>query len=354
MATTFNSTGTPKRKAAPAAPTLSQIMDRMFNPRYAPRGTAGQQAFVNRSLRYQPIFDALLQQRHENATQYDQTRKANSFSGLATSQGIQRIADSYLKNSAPLLAQSREAGGAQQIAAANAASSATDIGGMLSTLAANAYQGIDTQNQAARGEYLGKQETLRKNINSNIGQAGDYLLSQYGDAAKDLRGYRLQKSKAQKQQEYQNAQLRQHTTDNRIKLALGGIDPDTGQLNQIGQAKVEKAKPKPPKPRSGPGSLSPKDERQTVGDIQRAAHMIQTAPYGTVVDYNGRKVRLTPAMALEMLRTGANPYNRQFDESVINAARSLAKNKGKGLGPWGVKNAQRAGIHVGGNFSIIR
>lgn len=107
------------------------------------------------------------------------------------------------------------------------------------------------------------------------------------------------------------------------------------------------AKPRETKPRSGPGSLAPGKEQQYVSDVRTLAAFFTNPP-----KVNGKP--LSPEQIVQNLQTGANPLKKAFDPRLINAARSFAHNKGKGLGPWGAKNFQNLGGHVNGNFPVIR
>lgn len=60
--------------------------------------------------------------------------------------------------------------------------------------------------------------------------------------------------------------------------------------------------------------------------------------------------RLTAGEVIEYVRRGESPLGNGVPPEIINAGRSLASNNGRGLGPWGIHNARRAGVKVRGNF----
>jgi hypothetical protein len=99
-------------------------------------------------------------------------------------------------------------------------------------------------------------------------------------------------------------------------------------------------------PASGPGSLTRSKEQDYLSQINTVAGYFQKPPV-----VNGKP--LTLDQINQMLTTGKNPLKKAIDPRVINVARSLASNGGKGLGPWGVKNAHALGVHVNGNFQVL-
>lgn len=210
---TFSSTGTTKKKATPRPMSLSQILASAFSGQKTsafgqrPTGPAAAQAFDATYARFQPVFDALAAQYHGNATQYSQARKANEFSGLAGAQGIDTIRQNYMSAAAPLASVAADAGPEQQRAAGQLGLTSNAVGGMLATLAANQRQGIVSQNEAARNDYLGKQASMAQQIQSSLGQAGAYYGQTRGDVAGDIRNARLKAAQQQATNAYHQATL---------------------------------------------------------------------------------------------------------------------------------------------------
>jgi hypothetical protein len=103
---------------------------------------------------------------------------------------------------------------------------------------------------------------------------------------------------------------------------------------------------KGPKPAVGLGSITPQEENKRADQINTIAGWLQKPPV-----VNGKP--LTTAQILENLRTGKNPLGKPISPQILNAARSLADNQGKGLGPFGIHNAHLEGVHVKGRWKQI-
>lgn len=103
------------------------------------------------------------------------------------------------------------------------------------------------------------------------------------------------------------------------------------------------------KPVTGPGSLTPQAEQKVVSQINKVYQAL-AHPTKVVLDANKNQT-IRPASVDEVL---ARLRSQAIDPNVINVARSLLANGGKGLGPWGVQNAHDLGIHVGSRWKIIK
>lgn len=99
-----------------------------------------------------------------------------------------------------------------------------------------------------------------------------------------------------------------------------------------------------PRPRTGPGSLSPQAESKVVGQIQKAQNLIQDA---------SKNHSLTDAQIQHFLVTGLNPGKVSFPKAVVQAALDLERKKG--LTPASVRAVHNdLNIHVGGHFPVLK
>lgn len=170
-----------------------------------PTGPVNAQAFDAMILRYQPVIEALLAQRHQNAVNYGKGRSAAQFSGTAAAQGIGRIRDQFVQSTAPLAELAAKDPSSR--VASNLGLSGQAVAGILSEMQAQQVAGIGQRQNTLRDSYTTGQQALIQQLGSSLSQAGTYR-SQIKDqllgdkhkseaaAAKDQRDYEAGLAKA--------------------------------------------------------------------------------------------------------------------------------------------------------------
>lgn len=188
------------------------------------KGPAGRTAQAATYLNYGPQFDALAAllggARERRRTGIQSARR----SGLAGSQGIQKIRDSYtagLKDTLGTLggpvATDAATATPEQRAAQQLGLSGTALTGMLSGMAAQQVAGIGNQTQQLRRQFSSERSQIGDKIGALFGQAGAYNTQQFQTLAGAQRKQRAEAIEAQ-------ARLRKD-------LMVAGINPDTGRYD---------------------------------------------------------------------------------------------------------------------------
>lgn len=188
------------------------------------KGPAGRTAQAATYLNYGPQFDALNAilgtARQTRRTGVQSARR----SGLAGSQGIQKIRDSYLEGLGDALgtlggpvASGAPVSSPEQRAAQQLGLSGTALAGMLSGQAAQQVAGITNQKAQLNRQFSSQRDEVARTVQSLFGQAGAYNTQQFQTLAGQQREARQAAIEAE-------ARLRKD-------LMVAGINPDTGRYD---------------------------------------------------------------------------------------------------------------------------
>ncbi len=133
------------------------------------------------------------------------------------------------------------------------------------------------------------------------------------------------------------------------KQDVAKMGPAQKQQLKADYSKSKAKGTKADQPVSGPGSLTSSAEAKIVSQVNKVLDALMN-PTTTTKDINGNPTvkASTPQQVLKDLRA------QHVDPRVLNVARSLFHNKGKGIGQFGVKNAHDLGIHVAPHWKVIR
>lgn len=204
------------------------LADIQANPlKYFPAlgtGAAGQTAQAATYLNYGPQFDALaglLGSARETRRSGVQSAQRT---GLAGSQGIQHIRDTYLTGLKDTLGEaggpvaadapvhSADARAAQQLGLSGSA-----LAGMLSGMAAQQVAGIGAQTGQLNRQFNQSRNEIASKIPALLGQAGAYNVQQYETLA--AAGAK------------EKAAAARAAADRRLRMITAGINPETGQYD---------------------------------------------------------------------------------------------------------------------------
>jgi hypothetical protein len=104
-----------------------------------------------------------------------------------------------------------------------------------------------------------------------------------------------------------------------------------------------------PKDKEKPDTgVTPTQQREMWGQVSSMVDFFRNPPKNADTGQP-----LTPEELINEFRSGKSPVGRVTPE-LINVARSIASNKGAGIGPWGVSNAHRAGLLVGNRYKVLK
>jgi hypothetical protein len=127
------------------------------------------------------------------------------------------------------------------------------------------------------------------------------------------------------------------------------MDPAAKQQKLDAYNKKTGKSAKADQPTAGPGSLSSAAEAKVIERINKVYGLLSN-PTTTTLDANKNEV-IRPSTAKDVL---ARLRAQGVDPRILNVARSLLHNKGKGVGEMGLKNAHDLGIHVSPHWKVVR
>lgn len=188
------------------------------------KGPAGRTAQAATYLNYGPQFDVLNALLGSARQERRSTIQSAQRSGLAGSQGIQAIRDSFVTGAQDRLgglggpvAPGAATSSPEQRAAQQLGLSGTAVAGMLSTMAGQQIAGIGNQSAQARRGFSSARNEIGGKLASLLGQAGAYDTQQFTALAGEQKKARADALKT--------------AAARRIQLMTAGINPDTGQYD---------------------------------------------------------------------------------------------------------------------------
>lgn len=297
-------------------------------------GAAGQQQAQTENTR---VEDQAAQDARNRGAVQDPSLAANAANAAQVTRNIATGAAGTAgvvgQNAANFLGALQAAGGASKLAALNK----------------NTSDALQTKREAGafKTQYVGKRRSEEATNVATSALANVNADTKKSAAQVARQNARTSRSRAQEAARHNKAQENKGPSASEQKTAADlAFFKKHGYYPPTGAPKKGKG-PKGAKPPTGLGSLTPQQENDKATQINTIAGWLQKPPN----DDKGKPQ--TAAQILEKLRTGKNPLGKPISPQILNAAKSLAANQGKGLGPYGIHNAHVEGVHVKGRWKQL-